>query len=705
MDLKSIPPFHGYQGTMDELNEIARNHPGITRLDTIGHSVQGRAICSLKISDNPNIDEDEPPLLFVGNHHGNEVHSVEATLFQINWLIDQYGIDPEVTNWVNSMEIWYVPMTNPDGREALVRTNSNWVDLNRNYSVGFTPGNGHGPAAFSEPETRAIRDLAAKYPPIMSISYHTSGQYVLYSWTHTDNAAPDSSAMIYLGSLISEAITVPGGHYELRQGGRWYFTAGEYCDYMYVKHNTLAFTVEMGVSQAPDYSVIPEMVETNLNGMKTMLRQAGKAGVTGLITDAYSGLPVVATIDIPAIDNQGKVPPRLSDSLFGRYYRYLEPAKYSFQISAPGYLTIVREIDISADSLTHWNIKMERAANLKVDLAELLDGKSGNTSGNGDGFINLGELPGLTFAIANTQMSIVAGAYAKVSAENPYVRFLTDSLYFGDIAPNSSKRSADTVLFRIDPRCQDGTDLEFTVTLGDAGGFGWVERIHFSVHAPKLEISRIRIDDTAGNQNGTLDNGERVKIELQLTNSGHQGIHDPVVSINTSDPYLQVIKDQDEYSQMDIGELHAFIFEVALSDQAPKEYFADLTAEINSAEGYTTLFPFQLNNILGIYDDFEGGVNGWGHQTALYDSYPSPFHTLATIKYYTADNGEVELAVYDRSGIKIRTLVSGYQLQGEHEISWDGTSGKGSRVPSGIYFYKLKTGKFSTAKRMVVIQD
>ncbi|MCX6225142.1 MAG: M14 family zinc carboxypeptidase [Bacteroidia bacterium] len=874
-DFKSIPPFHGYQNTMDELIAIAAAHPGITMLDTIGYSVLGRAICCLKISDNPGIDEDEPPILFAGNHHGNEIHSVEATLYQINYLVDNYGSDPEVTNWVNSMEIWYVPMTNPDGREAMTRGNNHGVDLNRNYSFGYTAGGDHGPTAFSEPETRAIRDFTAKFPPIMSLSYHTSGQYVLYPWTHTDAAAPDSAAMVYLGNLISGSITSPIGPYTLMQGGRWYFTAGEYCDYMYVTHNTLAFTVEMGTSQAPDYSVIPEMVASNLKGMQTMLRQAGRAGVTGLVTDAFSGLPVRATIDIPSMDNQGKVPPRLADSLFGRYYRYLQPGSYTFQISAPGFRTIVSEIAISPDSLTHKNIKLERTAFLQVDNVMLSDGKSGNTSGNGDGLINVGEMIGFSLSLSNVQSIKAMQVYAKISSANPNIRILTDSLNFGTIEGNSSKAAADTVLFRIDPNTPDGEDLELTISIGDAGGFGWFEHVHLEVYAPKLEISRIRIDDSDGNKNGAFDNGETVTIALEVTNNGRQGIRDLSASINTKDPYFQVITDQDESDQLGIGETLTFSFKVSLAPDAPKAYIADFNADITSAEGYSPAFAFQLNNIYGFYDNFENGVNGWVHQSygttsnnhddwqlgtpagkgsdpghafsgtncwgtdmgwdsyegtswdgvyqanvynylrspvidcsnmtgvglkfrrwlnirvsdyarikinnqvvwesprlgiieavwtgqiidisaiadnnpavtitfelqsnssgtsggwniddvivanglfsgseaietslnpvqaVLYDAWPSPFSTVANIKYYTAVDGPVELTIYDGSGVKVKILIAGYQPSGQHETTWDGRNGNGQPVPSGICFYQLKTGKTAITKRLVLVK-
>lgn len=613
--LKTIPPFHGYQGTLNELIDIATGHPDITRLDTIGFSIKGRAILCLKISDNPGMDEDETPILFVGNHHGNEIHSVEATLYQINYLVDNYGIDSEVTNWINSMEIWYIPMTNPDGREAMQRGNDNGVDLNRNYSFEFTPGGGHGPEAFSEPETRAIRDFTEQYPPVMSLSYHTSGQYVLYPWTHTDAAAPDSAAMVYLGNLISESITFTGGHYTLMQGGRWYFTAGEYCDYMYVTHNTLAYTIEMGTSQAPDYSVMPAMSEGNLKGMKTMLRQAGRAGVTGLVTDAGSGYIVPVTIDIPSIDNQGKTPPRLADSRFGRYYRYLEPSTYTFQFSAPGYRTVVREVVVAPDSLTHLNLKMERTAFLQLDRLVMSDGGTGNTSGNSDGFINIGEQIGLSVSLTNLQSIDANGVFARIGSPNSHIQFLEDSLFFGKIEGNTSKYSADTALFRIDPNTHDGEDLGLALFIADLTGFGWLDEVHLEVRAPKLEIDRIIIEDSAGNRNGAIDNGETVTISVQLTNNGHQGIHELVATLSTADPYFQIIADQDESDQLDIGQSHTYRFEATLSADAPLAYFADFRVEIGSAEGCSPSFAFQLNNVNGFWDDFEKGPGGWTHRS------------------------------------------------------------------------------------------
>ena len=171
-----LSEYHDYEATYQELTRISQTYSQITKLDTIGRSVENRVIGVLKVSNNPTIDEDEPPILIVGVHHGDEILNIEVVLHFINFLIDNYGSDPEVTDWVNNFELWFIPLMNPDGREHLTRYNSHGIDLNRNYSFQFTPGGTHGAAPFTEPETRTIRDFAASHPPILSLTYHSAGR-------------------------------------------------------------------------------------------------------------------------------------------------------------------------------------------------------------------------------------------------------------------------------------------------------------------------------------------------------------------------------------------------------------------------------------------------------------------------------------------------------------------------------------------------
>ena len=614
---KALAQYHDYDDTMEELIEISNNFPAITKLDTIGHSVLGRAICAIKVSDNPEIDEDELPILIVGCHHGNEILSVEATLYQLNYLVDNYETNAEVAGWVNNMEIWFVPLMNPDGREAMRRTNENSVDLNRNYSFEHTATGNHGSEGFSEPETRAIRDLAALFPPVLSLTYHTSGRLLLYSWTHTDEIAPDSATMTYIGGIISDSITYPTGnttgHYELRQGGDWYFTAGEYCDYMYATYNTMAFTVEMWTSQSPEPSVIQQVVERNLEGFLTMLRQAERSGITGHITDEITGLPIQATIEVAGIYDQGKLSPLKSDETFGRYYRYIEPGSHALIVSAPGYETSIHYATTHDNRLTTLNISMEQAALIELDNTIIVDLSEGDISGNGNGLVNINETIGLNLSFINPHSIDVNNAYAIISSSSTYVNMLEDSVYIGDIAANTTKSSSDQSLFYVSPLCSDEELLEFIVTISDSTNTIWVDNFTLEVYAPVVEIQDIIIDDSGGNQNGVLNNGESGILEIIFYNSGRQEINNLSGLVRTSDTEYQLLSGTQNSDKLEAGGVTSLRYELELSALAPQIHVANFQVDISSEELYSNVLEFSLSNVNGYYDSFEGGQESWTH--------------------------------------------------------------------------------------------
>jgi len=163
------------------LQSLAVNHSDIMHLESIGKTYKGRQIWLVKLSDDVQVeDANEPGVLFMGAHHGNEKPGFEVVIRFIEYMVNKYGLadmdddgdglineddidgvdndndglvdeDPSesrVTAIVDSTEIYCVPMVNPDGVEAYTRTNqapnygsdgksdtitSYGVDLNRNY--------------------------------------------------------------------------------------------------------------------------------------------------------------------------------------------------------------------------------------------------------------------------------------------------------------------------------------------------------------------------------------------------------------------------------------------------------------------------------------------------------------------------------------------------------------------------------------------
>ena len=100
----------------------------------------------------------------------------------------------------------------------------------------------------------------------------------------------------------------------------------------------------------------------------------------------------------------------------------------------------------------------------------------------------------------------------------------------------------------------------------------------------------------------------------------------------------------------------------------------------------------------------------------LYQNYPNPFNPETTISFNLTAEGiglrstspgqaeNTEIIIYNIKGQKIKTLLNDKMDAGFHKVIWDGRDSNGKRVSSGIYFYKLKTGSYSTVKKMLLLQ-
>jgi len=82
---------------------------------------------------------------------------------------------------------------------------------------------------------------------------------------------------------------------------------------------------------------------------------------------------------------------------------------------------------------------------------------------------------------------------------------------------------------------------------------------------------------------------------------------------------------------------------------------------------------------------------------ALHENYPNPFNPTTTIQYDVAEASSVRLVVYNLLGQQVTTLVNQVQSPGFYSVAWNGTSGSGLEVSSGIYFLRLETvdGQFN----------
>ncbi len=102
------------------------------------------------------------------------------------------------------------------------------------------------------------------------------------------------------------------------------------------------------------------------------------------------------------------------------------------------------------------------------------------------------------------------------------------------------------------------------------------------------------------------------------------------------------------------------------------------------------------------------GVEGH-NELPLYDrlvgSYPNPFNPLTRIHFELAQATAVNLKIYDMQGRLVRVLLAGELVEpGMYEAEWDGRDGRGARVATGVYLYKLVTDNFSGSRRMTLMK-
>lgn len=256
----------------DFLRDIHARFPDITQLKVIGKTLEGREILAIKISDNAKEDEVEPAILVNAMHHAREVMTPEITTDMIDYLTANYGQKSEVTDWINSSEIWVIPMFNLDGNNKMWSENSMWrkntrnghgVDLNRNYPAGWNSCNGsssnvnaqdyRGTAPGSEPETQAMMNFVGSIKPVFNISYHSYSEIVIYPFGCRPNRTPTGQAVEAVGAEIGKKIDYkPGTAWELL-----YNADGGDIDWMYTNHQVIPFVIEVNsTSQGfhPDYA-------------------------------------------------------------------------------------------------------------------------------------------------------------------------------------------------------------------------------------------------------------------------------------------------------------------------------------------------------------------------------------------------------------------------------------------------------------------
>ncbi len=266
--------YMSYQESLDFLHDMEKRYPDLLDVIKIGTTYEGRDIVLVKISKDVENADKKPAMLYTGNIHAREWIGHELALKFIEFVAQNQSVDPELERSLESSSIYMVPCLNPDGYEYSREHFSFWrknrrvnhdgtigVDLNRNFSIGFTKNSNTssnvygGEEPFSEAESRAIKEFVDSHPNItIAFDYHSQGNVFFPAHNFKHEAEIDGTDTNALCANMNDEIEkITGRKYGIHRGkppaG---LIAGSGREYYYSK-GALATVVEVGTKNIPDY--------------------------------------------------------------------------------------------------------------------------------------------------------------------------------------------------------------------------------------------------------------------------------------------------------------------------------------------------------------------------------------------------------------------------------------------------------------------
>ncbi|MBN2683177.1 MAG: PKD domain-containing protein [Bacteroidales bacterium] len=350
-DFDTYPTYSEFETMM---YSFQTDFPGICKIYQIGTTVDGRKLLIAKISNNVNTKEAEPKFMYTSSMHGDETTGYVLLLRLIDYLLNNYGTNATVNNLVNSMEIWIMPLENPDGTYAggdntvtgSTRNNGNNVDLNRNYQ-NFVAGD-HPDGEVWQPEVLAMMGLSDTVHFNVSANFHGGTEVINYPWDSKAEFHADDAWWQYVARAYADVVhaNAPSDYLEgyedgITNGYAWYQALGSRQDYFTYDRFGREFTIEVSDVKTVDESELVNHWNYNYQSMLNYMLEA-KYGIHGIVTDSITHEPLAATVFIDGFDFDNSH--TFSYLPHGDYHRPICEGTYNVTYSSPGYRSKTLEV-------------------------------------------------------------------------------------------------------------------------------------------------------------------------------------------------------------------------------------------------------------------------------------------------------------------------------------------------------------------------
>ena len=656
--------FLSYSETNDSLRALAVSYPDICMFDSLPITTyEGRWVYGLKISDNPTLEDDEEPgFLIDGMHHAREWACVPTVMFFIDSMIASYGVVSQITDIINSTEIYCFPIINADGYVYDYGNYNDWrknrepfggaigTDPNRNYP-GCSPNiegdwgavdegqATHRPSyslfcgayVNSGDETRALTQYVKTHTCNAYMSYHSFSELIMWPWGWTGQPCPDATLHSQVGNHMANMVErLYGGTYG--RGSIYtaiYPVSGSSLDWVFswnhwvngVSH--LGFTTELGTNFYQPSGDLDHIVHENFDAL---LYLADFCDSIVLLTDGVVPPPEISLLGSVPQDFTVSWQPRNADDNHPLYWELVE-------LSLPS----VIEDDLESGT-DRWHLD---GFTLSTTYAH--SGTYSFFSGNSDDMNHA------------------------VSTVHPYVVGPGDSVTFW--CRYNLEYRYDVAVVEVSENTKEWFNLDTTRFNGDQNT--WVRKAY---SLADWEGSSIYIRFRAMTDQNTLAGGFYVDDIAPVCLFEHVD----TVSSSIPDTFYQ-------FTDHDTGDYYYYV----RGDNAQWDW-----------GDYSRLE--KANVTLGIEETQELEVES---QPALLSIAPNLARGGIHVRYRVDSRQKTvaSIGILDITG-KLIKQYNYAAMQLSNEIIWDATDNRGVTVPAGVYFVQLRVGDYSLVKKAILLK-
>lgn len=366
------PTYEAYESMM---NAYAESYPEKCSLMELGTLESGRKLLVIRIN---NGELNKPKVLLTSTIHGDETTGFVLMLRLIDELLTSDGF-PEVSNVINSIDLFICPNANPDGTyrngnhtvNGATRSNAFGVDMNRNYPdcVDGEHPDGKDYAL----ETELFMSFAKDYQFTMSANYHGGAEVVNYPWDNSKKRHVDDKWWQMISRQYADLAHEENPDYMtdrnngVTNGADWYMINGSRQDYMNYYEQCREVTIECSSTKCPPASDLPLYWQYNRNSIYALLNQV-LYGIHGTVRDAETQQPLNASVKVLDYDETYSMVE--SQLPYGDFYRPIKAGTYTIEFEADGYVTKRETVVVYDNDKVTLDIKLDKCEDSFADYED-----------------------------------------------------------------------------------------------------------------------------------------------------------------------------------------------------------------------------------------------------------------------------------------------------------------------------------------------